>query len=184
MGTPPTRLRLFVAAYPPISIAQKLADFAAGLDLPAGRLTTPDQIHLTLQFIGETDVRQLEEVRESVRRSASGIEPFSLASGRLMALPRPGAARLVALTTDAPAPLLELVRRLAHRLARTPRRKPADRFAPHLTLFRCVGPPARIDLPAASPKVESFCVEEIRVMRSALLPEGARHDLVERIPLA
>jgi 2'-5' RNA ligase len=184
MAIAPTRLRLFVAAYPPASTAQRLANLAAGLELPPGRPTALEQIHLTLQFIGETDVRQLDEVQESVRRSASGIKPFALTLGSLLALPKPSGARLVAISTDTPAPLVEIVRRLAHRLARAPRRDPADRFAPHLTLFRCSGPPSRIVIPDPAPMGESFLVEDIRLMRSALLPTGARHDLVERIPLA
>lgn len=184
MAPAPTRLRVFVAAYPPRDAAVRLVEMAARLALPPGRPTAPEQLHLTLQFIGETDQRQLEEVCESVRRSAAGIGPVSLTLGRLIALPKPSAPRLVAVTTESPAPLLEVVRRLAHRLARKPRANAADRFTPHLTLWRFTGAPGRLSLPEASLMESPFDVSEIRLMRSVLLPSGARHDLVEAVPLS
>lgn len=183
MAGPPTRLRLFVAAYPPAPIAARLLEQVKRLALPPGRPTVPEQVHLTLQFIGETDVRQVDEVSESVKRSAAGIDPFALTLGPLVALPKPSAPRLVAVTTDAPAPLREIVRRLAHRLARKPRKDAADRFAPHLTLLRFTGSPGRLELSPDALMSEAFVVDEIRLMRSVLLPSGARHDVVARFAL-
>lgn len=183
MSSPTTRIRLFVAAYPPAPLAERLVERTRGLALPPGRLTAPEQVHLTLQFIGETDARQVEEVGESVQRSAAGIAPFPLTLGPIVALPKPSAPRLVAVTTDAPPPLREIVRRLAHRLARKPRKDAADRFTPHLTLERFTGSPGRVELPRDALLDEAFAVDEIRLMRSVLLPTGARHDVVARFEL-
>ena len=64
-------LRLFVGVYPPPEVAAALLASLKALDLPAHRRTPAEQVHLTLQFIGDTAVRDLEDVTESVRRAAS-----------------------------------------------------------------------------------------------------------------
>lgn len=188
MARPRSNLRLFVAAYPPPEVAAAALEAIATLDLPAHRATPAEQVHLTLQFIGDTPAKQLDETLESVRRAASGIGAFSLSPQRYITLPpasQRGRPRLVALETDAPGQLLELHRRLAHRLARALRRDPVDRFLPHLTLARFgpgpgEGPARRIEAPAELP---AFSVERVVVMRSVLRPEGAEHREVERVGL-
>lgn len=170
-------LRLFVAVYPPPQVAQALLEMLPSLDLPPHRPVPPDQVHLTLQFIGDTPAGQLDETVESVRRATGGIGSFELTLLELIALPRRGPARLVAAEADRPAALLELQRRLAQRLARAPRRRAGDRFLPHFTLCRFRAP-RRVGPLEHRLGIDPFAVRQIALMRSTLLPEGARHDAV------
>ncbi len=170
--------RLFVAMYPPLEV---VSDLLAALDRlalgPQGRV--PDaQVHMTLQFIGDTPERELDEVQESIARSASGLPAFELRPTRLMTLPAGRHPRLIAAETDAPSPLMELHRRLALRLARNPRER--DRFLPHLTLHRFKAAAAPVDLPLYA---SAFAVTHIQLMRSILRPEGAHHAEVSRFAL-
>lgn len=177
-------LRLFVAAHPPPEFACALLEALAPLGLPAHRAVPAAQIHLTLQFIGDTPAKRLPDVVESVERSCSGLEAFTLTPLRLIALPQTGPARLIAVETDAPAALLELHRRLAHRLAKNARERPGDKFLPHLTLCRFTVPgPAPASLPAPL-SIGAFQVSHATLLRSVLLPEGAEHRPVTRIELA
>jgi 2'-5' RNA ligase len=182
VARPSANLRLFVAIYPPPEIAAAALDAIAAMELPPHRLTPAEQAHVTLQFIGDTPAKELDATLESVRRAASGIGAFALAPQRYITLPDRGRPRLIALETDAPARVVELHRRLAHRLAQSPRRDPADRFLPHLTLARFrPGPARRIEAPAELP---GFSVERVRVMRSVLRSEGAEHREVGWVVLA
>lgn len=197
VARPTANLRLFVAAHPPVAVAAAAIEAIAALELPPHRLTPTEQVHLTLQFIGDTPVKDLEQTLESVRRAASGIGAFTLSPQRYITLPQRGRPRLVALETDAPGQVLELHRRLAHRLAGSPRKDAADKFLPHLTLARFQrGEPARPGRPGdakagevalhrveAPSELPPFSVEEIAVMRSVLRPEGAQHVEVEAVSL-
>lgn len=180
------RLRLFVAVYPPAEVAEGLLEAlggVAGLAGAAARRVAAEQVHLTLQFLGPSPVRELERIGESIDRSAAGIDTFELTPLRLITLPERGRPRLVAAETDAPAEVMELKRRLALRLARSPRERPADRFLPHLTLcrFREGGIRAvRVQRELQSP---AFKVAELRLMKSPTLPQGARHEPVRVFPL-
>jgi RNA 2',3'-cyclic 3'-phosphodiesterase len=176
------QLRLFVAVYPPLSAARAMLASLAALEVqpdPRHRPTPPEQVHLTLQFVGSIDERNLPGVAESVHRAASGLEAFELAPQRLVTFPERGMPRLIAMETTAPAVLLELQRRLATRLARQPRPKAGDRFRPHLTLARFSGSarPQRLEQHVS---LEAFAVSEVVLVRSILLPEGARHVAMER----
>lgn len=178
-------LRLFVAVYPPAAVARGLLGAVGRLEIPEHRLTPVEQVHLTIQFIGDTRVKDLERVRESVERAASGIGPFRLRPMRLITLPERGLARLVAAETDDPAPMMELQRRLAHRLARTARAKAGDRFLPHITLcrFRAQGERVEVDEEIEG---SDFLVEHFALMRSVLRAGpggGALHEEVARIGL-
>lgn len=182
---PPTSFRLFVAIYPPRELAESLLATLPALNLPANRPTPIDQVHLTLQFIGDTRRNHVDEVLESVERAAGGIGSFRLSPTRLVTLPCDGAQppRLVAADTDAPAALMELQRRLAHRLARNARERAGDRFRPHLTLCRFAnerGNPV-IDLPLAG--YAPFDVAEVCVMCSTLHSWGPKHDEIRRVAL-
>jgi 2'-5' RNA ligase len=103
---------------------------------------------------------------------------------RLVRLPERGHARLIAAEADQPAALMEMQRRLAHRLARNPREKAGERFLPHFTLarFTC---PTRFDIKDedAPLSCEPFTVHSVFLMKSALTPEGARHDVVNEFAM-
>jgi 2'-5' RNA ligase len=176
--------RLFVAIYPPPEHVERLAAALGALDLPPHRLTPRAQVHLTLHFIGEVPASDLDDAIESVQRSAAGLPDFSLTTRRLITLPRRGPSRLVAAETDAPPTLLEAQRRLVTRLAARPRRRPGDRFTPHLTLCRFRSPARglRIDVPVEA--AGAFHVDRIALMRSVLRPEGAEHREVASVELA
>ncbi|MCI0363394.1 MAG: RNA 2',3'-cyclic phosphodiesterase [Phycisphaerales bacterium] len=182
MAKPSSNLRLFVAIYPPREVAEAMLKAMAELKLPAHRATLCEQVHLTLQFIGDTPARELDATIESVERAASGLVGFELSTERLFQLPERGPARLVAAQTDAPPTLMELHRRLAMRLARNVRDKKDERFRPHLTLCRFSSPTrgVKVDQKLELPK---FAVEHISLMRSTLGADRAQHHEVMQVRL-
>jgi 2'-5' RNA ligase len=175
-------LRLFVGIYPPEAAAVSMLALLEGVALPEHRTTPVEQLHLTVHFIGDTPVGDLDRVTESVERSASGLGAFELTPERVIALPRRGPPRLVALETDAPPALLELKRRLAKRLASNVRKEPAGRFLPHFTLCR-FGRGARVDRLDMAVEMAPFAINRVRLMRSVLRPEGAEHREVAAFDL-
>ncbi len=172
-------LRLFVALYPPREAAEAMIGALPAI-AESLRLTPPEQVHMTLQFIGDTAERELKEVTESVRRSAAGIPDFELKPMRLISLPEKGAPRLIAMETDAPGPLLEIQRRLVNRLAR--KAGSGGAFVPHFTLLRYAndGKPLRVEAPVDLP---AFAVRSVVLVRSILRPGGAVHAPVEEVAL-
>ncbi len=179
----PKNLRLFVAAYPPPETAAALLASLAKLDLPPNRPVPAGQVHMTLHFIGETPESKVDAIAETVRHAAGGLDSFVLTPLQLITLPQRPMVRLVAASTDRPAALLELQRRLVTRLARNPRHRAGDRFRPHLTLCR-LGSPAKLAAIEVPLGVPPFLVKEIVLVRSTLRPQGAHHETVRVIDLS
>ena len=177
MSPAPVSWRLFVAVYPPLETAREMLAAlreAVGEHAPPYRLTPVDQVHLTVQFVGDTPFARTDDVTESVARAVTGLGPMQLAPVRLVTRPARGPVRLIAAETDGPPALLEIKRRLVARLARSSRRNPARRFVPHLTLCR-FHPPAHCRPPRGPLAIPPFPVRELKLMRSELLPTGAVH---------
>ncbi len=124
-------MRLFAALDLPEEMRDRLAALQAGL--PEGRLTTPENLHLTLAFFGEAGAREAEELHAALGRVKAapfdlwidGTGAFGGAKPRLLfaaARPNPALARLH-----------EKVEQ-AGRQAGFP--NPAERYRPHVTLKR------------------------------------------------
>ncbi len=146
------------------------------------RLASASQLHLSLHFLGETDPRRLDDIIESVERSAAGLRAFRLTSDRLACLPELGDPRVLTALTDAPPDMLEIQRRAFHRLATREQRKRGNRFKPHLTLARSSHPDAP-RLPETPIEPVAIDVSEIHLFRSDLRPDGSHYTLLHTVPL-
>jgi 2'-5' RNA ligase len=173
-------IRLFVGIQPPEDMRRLYLDALTTLSPPPDsrrRDVPPEQVHLTLQFIGGIPERELEAVVESVERSAAGLPPFALTPLQLVSFPERGTPRLIALELGGPPTLLEVRRRLVQRLAHRPRREDPNRFTPHITLtrFKPDAHPAKVRHPVTLP---GFEVRDIVLFRSHLKPTGAVYSRV------
>ncbi len=149
---------------------------------PSTRPVPIAQIHLTLQFIGETAPSRVDEIIESISASLAGLRSQRLVPSDLRVLPERGPARTIALITAWPAPIAEARRRLAMRLAKRPGKERAEAFLPHLTLAR-VPPGWTPDRRSWPVSLAPFDVVEVELVRSVLAPGGAVHQVVASFPL-
>jgi 2'-5' RNA ligase len=185
MARPSSNLRLFVAAYPPEGIARSLIERVSAMRLPQrARVGSVEQVHMTLQFIGDTPAAEMDGVRESLERAASGLPAFPLTLRKMIALPERGSSRLIAAETEAPPTLLEIHRRLVQRLARKVHGRGGghDGFRPHMTLCRFASPVQDFAIDDSFLS-GSFVFDHIALMRSTLWHAGATHHEVLRVAL-
>lgn len=162
--------------WPDARTRERLAAVAADLPLRGGRRVRPENLHLTLAFIGEVQAAQaacLEAAAAEVRAA-----PFELVIDRLGGF---GRARVVWLGCRRRCEaLLALVRGLNQALYKgcgyAPQARP---FAAHLTVARRARHPPR---PQAVGPV-SWPVNEFVLVESNLEPDGVRYTLRRRYPL-
>jgi len=130
--TVPGPQRLFFALWPDTTVRSGLAGLAGSIQGHGGRSTHPEDIHLTLVFLG--DVR--EDRFDCVTEAADGVAApaFDLSLGRVGYWPRP---RVLWCGCDpAPEPLLALVDGLQQPLRACGFRPERRAFQAHLTLVR------------------------------------------------
>jgi len=137
-------MRLFVGLALPSSLKERLAPLMAGL--PGAKWVPPENLHLTLRFIGEVDERDaalLDEALSAIEKPAFDLQ---VAGCGIFAQRRgPEAVWIGVASTPPLVDLQAAVERAAVRAGFAPEEK---RFRPHITLARLRDTP--------QPRLQSF----------------------------
>lgn len=166
----PATARLFLALWPaPGWAAALLQRFGLVEGDAHGRWVPPQQIHLTLHFLGALPRKQLPALAEGLHVP---FAPFELALRRCALWPR---GMLVALPDEPPPALADLHAALGAALQRLGLPLEQRPFRPHVTLARrCDGP---VPAPLANPvrwHVTRYALVESR----PVMAPGAPHKTV------
>lgn len=178
-------IRAFLALDLPAHIRSQLV--LTQFLLPVARKVPPENFHLTLVFLGESPMAQLEELDSALDRLA--FDPFTI---RLQGLGLFGKSKPHNLHA-AVAPCPELMR-LQEKLVGIARAAgfapPKRRFTPHVTLSYLGGaaeggaPLEAAVAQHAGFQSEPFEAREIVLFRSILKREGAEYDALAHYPLS
>lgn len=177
--------RLFIALPLPIPVRTALAALARPL---AGvTWTKPEQLHLTLRFLGDVPVSQHKAMIE--RLSALRVASFILPIEGLGTFPTKAPPRILWAGVGKGHPrLFQLRQRLDDALLAAGLALDLRTFHPHATLARCRedAAPAVAGWLRAHRDFEAppFQVGSFELYASTLGPAGAVHTLKHRFPLA
>ena len=176
--------RLFVALPLPAPVRDMLAALAE--PLPGVNWTPPEQLHVTLRFLGDVNTATMQAMAE--RLATVRVSPFILPIEGLGTFPpnRPPRVLWIGLGSGHPR-LFQLRQRLDDALLATGLQLDVRTFHPHITLARCTEDAA----PAVTHWMHKhravapppFRVESFDLYASELRPAGAVHTLKQRFPL-
>jgi 2'-5' RNA ligase len=178
--------RLFIALTLPPGVRATLAHLAQ--PLPGVTWSRPDQLHVTLRFLGEVATDDLLE-RVTKRLATVQVAPFILPIEGIGTFPPNRPPRILWIGTGSGHPrLFQLRQRVDDALLAAGLPLEVRTFHPHITLARCTGDAA----PALTHWVHArrdavappFRVEAFDLYASELRPTGAVHTLRHRFPLA
>lgn len=188
-------MRCFVAVELDRTLQRALAGAQDGLRRHLGsegdavKWVRPEQIHLTLKFLGDTEDRLIREVCVAVSEVAAEFDPFSFTVADVGCFPPRGAARVLwAGVGDGHEDLEAVQEMLEVRLADVGFALEARRFSAHLTLARIKlprsGHAAREAVEAAGPEVFGVqAVERLVVFQSVLDRAGPTYTVLHHAPL-
>lgn len=177
--------RLFVAIDPAPAVRDALGAICRGLE--SARWTRPDQMHVTLRFLGSLPASRIGAIASSL--SSVAAAPFRVAAAGFGVFPSFRSPRVLWAGLAPPEPLRALAAAVEDALAGTGAVEREEKpFSPHVTLARLNG--------ARSPAVRSWMesrdgfaagpwdVSEFCLYASRLTPEGAIHTRLDAWPLA
>jgi 2'-5' RNA ligase len=187
-------IRCFVALPVPIHISQALSDLQrrlrSELDSRALRWVNPEQIHLTMLFLGEVQHSRVDEMRSALKKACRDLEPIELEAHEIGCFPNARKPKVLwtGLHGDVQA-LQALQSRIARELQPFVERPDTKSFHPHLTLARVKFEdkvlPSRLASVMNSHQMEPipWTVREVLLMESVLRPEGPLYSVLQSLEL-
>jgi 2'-5' RNA ligase len=187
---PAPLFRLFIAIQIPetardemLRVQRQLRQFVESGDV---RWTNPDQIHLTLKFLGNVPAGSVEAVKQSLAEACARIRPFHLRAKGIGFFPDSRSPRVIWVGFEGGENgLADLQSRVEKSLSPFAEKPGAEKFLAHATLGR-FQKFRRHKTEKLLPHALSFAghvfgdwrVEEVGLFRSELSPAGARHVLL------
>ena len=161
------RHRIFIAINLPEDVKKKLADYQLKWpELPA-RWTKKENLHITLEFLGETTDEELLEILKNTKETAEKHKPFSVNFKKIIYGPPRGVPRMIWATGE---------------------KIKEFNFSPHITLARLKTWEFNKMEPEEKPEINeeinlTFEVNSIEVMESDLKRGGPEYIILESCPL-
>jgi 2'-5' RNA ligase len=133
-------LRLFIAISLPVeiqcSLNQVSSDLRFRLKNAPVRWVRPDNIHLTLKFLGDVHQANLDAIQQALEVEAQKARTFEITIGGLGVFPNQYNPRVIVIKVQVPPGLIALQRGIESQTDRLGYPHENRPFSPHLTLGR------------------------------------------------
>jgi 2'-5' RNA ligase len=188
-------VRAFVAIHLPAELLAALHELQMQLEakLPQKtvRWTSSEQLHLTLQFLGNIPVQELGNLEAALQNACGTIGPIQLRAEGLGGFPNLRNPRVIWVGLERDLKPLAQLQFQIHRASAPWCERPEERgFQPHLTLGRVRENASRAarrigeEIAATSAgELGEWCIERFYLMQSKLTPKGAVHTVLNSWPL-
>jgi len=100
------------------------------------KLVEPENIHITLRFLGDTDEQIIEDIEKIIKNSVSEIKPFNVQLNGTGVFPNPSYVRVVWIGMQNSEQIAEISSRINERITSLGFEKEKRKFSPHLTISR------------------------------------------------
>jgi 2'-5' RNA ligase len=183
-------LRAFIAIELPESLRSALAGLQQDLQQCKAdiRWVKPDNIHLTLKFLGEVDDKEIDPIVKTLKDFCTMYSGFSLEVKGVGVFPNIRSPRVLWVDISGSGLLSGLQKGIEDGLSSLGFNPENRRFVPHLTLGRFRSSAGKHDLHNRIEQnkdlsLGSFDVMSVSLMRSDLSPAGARYTRIAGISL-
>ena len=165
------------------ALRKELTDVDRGV-----RTVRPEQFHLTLRFLGDTDEGLVDGLKSLMERSVEGVDPFRLSFEGVGAFPSSKRPRVVWIGLKGAEPLMEIAHRLEEGVVALGWQSEKRGFRPHATVARIkyIKRLGRLTSLLDRWHDRSFGSVEVGAVylkRSELSPQGATHTTVHTVEL-
>jgi 2'-5' RNA ligase len=184
-------IRCFVAVNLPPFIKENLGRIQEELRKAQADVSwvKPENIHLTLKFLGGIGEKRVERVKEVLANAVAMAGSFDIQLEGLGVFPGIKSPRVVWVgVKETPAALIELQKAVDEGLAQIGFPKEGRKFSPHFTLGRVRSPRNVEALRQALTEVkteglEAVKIESLELMQSQLSPKGSTYSVLQKFYL-
>jgi 2'-5' RNA ligase len=188
------KVRTFVAINLPADVRKRIAEIQRELKSLCAhesvRWALPEQIHLTLKFLGGVDSDSLGDLKAAIKLACGKTKPFELKAYSLGCFPNTRWPRVIWIGLTGELEILTPLQTRIEAATKSWREPEAREFHPHLTIGRVKHLKPR-ELQTICKAMESqaktnfgsWRVEQIDLMQSKLSPRGATYHCLARFNL-
>jgi len=181
------RLRSFIAIPLPERIKKQLGALQQNLcqAVPELKPVKPENLHLTLHFLGEQTQDQLAKIASSMLSIGQKKKNFNATLEGLGFFPYQRRAKVIWLGIHPHGDLIDLHDRLAEELKQLGLAPDPRPYRPHLTIgrFKCQPRQTAAMCPYLSHGCGSFTIDKMTLFRSQLTAGGAIHSPLKTVDL-
>ena len=187
-------IRAFLAIELPAHIQNELEKILLDFQNPTYhhvKWIKPENIHLTLKFLGESRPDELDRLSAEIRPIAAAMRPIELRVHGLGAFPNFKRPRVIWIGVQAPPSLVRLQQALEDAAEKIGYPREERPFSPHLTLGRVNREASHVELTRLGETIAkkpigtlgSMNVSQLVLFRSVLKPAGAVYTPLAHFPL-
>lgn len=176
-------MRLFIGVWLSEAVRSEVVQFIhmAKGQIPGFKWSTPEQLHFTLKFLGDTPEKEIGRLNEALQSITVGLKPFEIRLGKPGCFPERGDPRILWIGLAEGEKELGVLAGLVEVACAQAGFPAADRpFKPHLTLARAKE--GQRGLKTFDPKVSwrsDSLVTGFSLVESKLQPRGAVYRRVK-----
>ena len=176
-------MRTFIALELSSEIKEELARLQAELKKAKAdvKWAEPDNIHLTLKFLGETEDAKIEQIKEILQQISSEEKPFEISLFKLGAFPNASYIRVIWVGIDKGCANAErIAKSIENESEKIGFPKEVRSFSAHLTLGRVKSPKGKIALrekiSSLEVRPEKTTIRKVTLFKSTLTSSGPIYD--------
>ena len=183
-------LRCFIAIEIPETVKRSIAYISDSLKKSGAdvKWIADENIHITLQFLGETEESLIPEIKEALYKILAPYSLFYIKIGDVGCFPSARRPRIIWVGIEDSQSLINLYKNIASEMVKFGYQKEERGFTPHLTIGRVK---SNRNMGELLKRLEEFTVtdfpafevQNIRLMKSELKPSGAKHYCLAEIPI-
>ena len=187
-----TTFRTFIALDFPCPVLDKIKKIQKSIDSSYSsiiRWTKPENIHLTLKFLGEVKIEKIQTIEKSLDSIANKMEPFKIDLSEIGAFPNWGHPRIIWIGLEKSEPLLLLAKEIEENMNEIGFEREIRPFSPHLTIGRVRDDTSFKDFQMMENKCRTFTriedripINNIYIYKSDLQPFGPIYSLLHSSP--
>jgi len=179
-------MRLFLAINLPDELKIELGKLVSGLDFPGIKKVSPENLHITLKFLGDVDDKQAENIKQKLLEIKA--EELKITLGNVSFFPNEKNPRVIWIgINEGQEEIIELERQIDSKLSGLGFKAEKEDFKPHLTIARIKFIKDKCKLLEAANCIKigkGFDDKSFDLMASALRPEGPEYKILHQFSLA
>jgi len=178
--------RLFIGVKITDELIADIANTKAKLeDKLAGKWVSPENVHLTLKFLGDRSSDEIDNIIQMIRESVIDINAFRLKTTIIGCFPKSSRARVLWLGLEDDERLIGIKNKIEARSLALGLEEDKREYHPHLTFAR-FKINKRVDIDNINREISiirELPVERVTLFESKLSRDGAKYNSLENIRL-